>query len=62
VTNKVAVGRKGMIVTLFRRESRSCDDEVRQEILEKHRRKITEITLDMAGIMELIAKGLYCCS
>ena len=59
LTNKAAKGKKGCIVAIV--SGTKAEDIIR--ILEKipirQRKKVTEITLDMAGNMELIAKRCF---
>ncbi|WP_442592246.1 ISAon1 family transposase [Pedobacter sp. AW31-3R] len=59
VTNKAAKGRKGSIVAIIAGVKAENVIEVLRKIPEKKRRKVTEITLDMAGNMELIAKRSF---
>lgn len=59
VTNKAAKGRKGAIVAIIAGTKAETVIEVLQRIPEKHRKKVTEITLDMAGNMALIAKRCF---
>ena len=59
LTNKAAKGRKGAIVAIIAGTKAETVIEVLQKIPERLRRKVTEITLDMAGNMELIAKRCF---
>lgn len=59
MTNKAAKGRKGSIVAIIAGVKAENVIEVLRKIPEKKRRKVTEITLDMAGNMELIAKRSF---
>lgn len=59
VTNKAAKGKKGTIVAIVAGTKAETVIEVLQKIPERKRLKVTEITLDMAGNMELIAKRCF---
>lgn len=59
VTNKAAKGRKGAIVAIIAGTKAETVIKVLKGIPEKQRKKVTEITLDMAGSMELIAKRSF---
>lgn len=59
VTNKAAKGRKGAIVAIVAGVKAETVIEVLRKMPEKLRRKVKEITLDMAGNMELIAKRAF---
>lgn len=59
VTNKAAKGRKGSIVAIIAGTRAEKVIEILHKIPEKHRAKVKEITLDMAGNMELIAKRCF---
>lgn len=59
LTNKAAKGKTGAIVAIIAGTKAETVIEVIQKIPEKLRRKVTEITLDMAGNMELIAKRCF---
>jgi transposase len=59
VTNKAAKGKKGAIVAIIAGTKAETVIEVLQRIPEKHRKKVTEITLDMAGNMSLIARRCF---
>ncbi|WP_432713462.1 ISAon1 family transposase [Pedobacter sp.] len=59
VTNKAAKGKKGAIVAIVAGTKAETVIEVLQKIPERQRLKVTEITLDMAGNMELIAKRCF---
>jgi transposase len=59
LTNKSAKGKKGCIVAIV--AGTKAEDVIRviEKIPIKNRKKVTEITLDMAGNMELIAKRCF---
>ncbi|WP_316826132.1 transposase [Pedobacter miscanthi] len=59
ITNKAAKGRKGAIVAIVAGTKAETVIAVLHKIPEKERRKVSEITLDMAGNMELIAKKCF---
>lgn len=59
VTNKAAKGRKGAIVAIVAGVKAEVVIGILRKIPEKMRRKVKEITLDMAGNMELIAKRAF---
>lgn len=59
MTNKGAKGRKGAIVAIVAGVKAETVIEVLQKIPLNKRRKVKEITLDMAGNMELIAKRSF---
>lgn len=59
VTNKAAKGKKGAIVAIVAGTKAETVIEVLQKIPERHRKKVAEITLDMAGNMELICKRCF---
>lgn len=59
VTNKAAKGKKGAIVAIVAGTKADNVIEVLQKIPERQRKKVIEITLDMAGNMELIAKRCF---
>lgn len=59
VTNKAAKGKKGFIVAIIAGTKADTIIGVLQKIPERLRLKVTEITLDMAGNMELIAKRCF---
>jgi transposase len=56
VTNKAAQGRKGAIVAMIRGTQASQITAVLRKIPEKQRRQVVEVTLDMAGSMNLAIK------
>ena len=59
LTSKKAKGRKGSIVAIVKgTQSERVTDEL-LKINKKTRKKVTEITLDMAGSMKLIAKRCF---
>ena len=59
VTNKAAQGRKGAIVAIIAGTKAENVIEVLRKIPEKRRSQVTEITLDMAGNMDLIARRCF---
>lgn len=59
LTNKAAKGKKGSIVAIVAGTKAEAVISVLHKIPEKERRKVSEITLDMAGNMELIAKKCF---
>lgn len=59
VTNKAAHGRKGAIVAIIAGTKADKVIEILRKIPQKQRMEVTEITLDMAGNMELIAKRCF---
>lgn len=59
VTNKAAKGKKGAIVAVVAGTKAETVIEVLQKIPERQRKKVSEITLDMAGNMELICKRCF---
>jgi len=59
LTNKSAKGRKGCIVAIISGTKSEEIIKVLEKIPLQKRRKVTEITLDMAGNMELIAKRSF---
>ena len=59
LTNKAAKGKKGAIVAIIAGTKAEKVIEILQKIPERLHRKVTEITLDMAGNMELIAKRCF---
>ena len=59
VTNKAAKGKKGAIVAIVAGVKAETVIEVLRKIPSNKRRKVKEITLDMAGNMELIAKRAF---
>jgi len=59
ITNKAAKGRKGAIVAIVAGVKAEVVLEVLRKIPANKRRKVKEITLDMAGNMELIAKRAF---
>ena len=54
MTNKAAKGKKGCIVAIVSGTKAEDVIKVLEQIPIKQRKKITEITLDMAGNIELI--------
>jgi len=59
VTNKKAKGRAGAIVAIIAGTKSEEVIKYLQKIPESKRRKVEEITLDMAGSMKLIAKSCF---
>jgi len=59
LTNKAAKGGKGSIVAVVAGTKAEKVIEVLRKIPESQRKKVKEITLDMAGNMELIAKRCF---
>lgn len=59
VTNKAAKGKKGAIVAIVAGTKAETVIAVLQKIPERARKKVKEITLDMAGNMELICKRCF---
>lgn len=59
VTNKAAKGRKGAIVAIVSGTKAQTVISVLHKIPERARKKVKEITLDMAGNMELICKRCF---
>ncbi|MFP5079405.1 ISL3 family transposase [Pedobacter sp. JCM 36344] len=59
VTNKTAKGKKGAIVAIVAATKAKTVIAVLHRIPERARKKVKEITLDMAGNMELICKRCF---
>lgn len=59
VTNKAAKGRKGAIVAIIKGTSLETVVEHLEKISSSKRKRVMEITLDMASNMELIAKRFF---
>ncbi|WP_421825546.1 ISAon1 family transposase [Larkinella sp.] len=59
LTNKAAKGQKGSIVAIIAGTKAETVIAILRKIPEKLRKKVTEITLDMAGNMALIAKKSF---
>ena len=59
VTNKEANGRKGAIVAIIKGTSAETVIKYLQKMPASKRRKVKEITLDMAPNMELIARRCF---
>lgn len=59
LTNKAAKGKKGAIVAIIAGTKAETIISVLKKIPERTRKKVTEITLDMAGNMELICKRCF---
>lgn len=59
LTNKIAKGGKGAIVAVVAGTQAETVIEVLRKIPEGQRKKVTEITLDMAGSMQQIAKQCF---
>jgi transposase len=59
LTNKEAKGKKGAIVAMVEGTTAESIISVIQRIPQKERAKVSEITLDMAGSMNLVAKRCF---
>ena len=59
LTNKAAKGGKGSIVAIVAGTQADTVIRVLRKIPENQRKKVIEITLDMAGSMEMIAKRCF---
>jgi len=59
VTNKAAKGRKGSVVAMIKGTQAERIIEVLQRIPERLRKKVQEVTLDMAANMNLIVKRCF---
>jgi transposase len=59
VTNKAAKGQKGVLVAMVKGTKADTIIDVFKKIPERHRAKVKEITLDMAGSMTQIAKRCF---
>jgi transposase len=59
LTNKAAKGTKGSIVAIVAGTQTDTMIEVLQQLPENQRKKVTEITLDMAGSMQQIAQRCF---
>jgi transposase len=59
LTNKAAKGGRGSIVAIIAGTKAETVIEVLSQIPERLRKKVTEITLDMAGSMSMIAKRCF---
>lgn len=59
LTNKAAKGKKGALVAMIKGTSSEDVIEVINKIPKKHRKKVKEITLDMAGSMNKIARKCF---
>jgi transposase len=59
LTNKAAKGGKGSIVAIVAGTKSEAIIEIIRKIPEAQRKKVTEITLDMAGSMTMIAKRCF---
>ena len=59
LTNKAAKGGQGSIVAIVAGTKAETVIEIIRKIPESQRKKVTEITLDMAGSMEMIAKRCF---
>jgi transposase len=59
LTNKAAKGKKGALVAMIRGTSSEDVIEVINKIPKKYRKKVKEITLDMAGSMNKIARKCF---
>lgn len=59
LTNKAAKGRSGSIIAIVAGTKAETVIEILRKIPQKLRKKVVEITLDMAGNMALIAKRCF---
>jgi transposase len=59
LTNKAAKGRKGILVAMIKGTKAENITDVLRRIPERERKKVKEITLDMAGSMNLIASRCF---
>ncbi|WP_449415940.1 ISAon1 family transposase, partial [Pedobacter metabolipauper] len=59
LTNKAAKGKKGAIVAIVAGTKAETVISVLHRIPERARKKVTDVTLDMAGNMELICKRCF---
>jgi len=59
LTNKAAKGGKGSIIAIVAGTKAETVIEIIHKIPESQRKKVTEITLDMAGSMSMIAKRCF---
>jgi transposase len=59
LTNKKAKGKKGVIVTMIKGTKAETVIKILHKIPLKHRKKVKEVTLDMAGNMRLIVKKSF---
>jgi transposase len=59
LTNKDAKGRKGAIVAMVEGTRAESIIKVIQKIPQKQRAKVSEITLDMAGAMNLVVRKCF---
>lgn len=59
LTNKAARGKKGVLVAMIRGTKAEAVIEVLTQISKRSRDKVEEITLDMAGSMNLVAKHCF---
>jgi len=62
LTNKAAKSKKGSIIAIIAGTKAETVIEILREIPQKLRKKVAEITLDMAGNMALIAKRCFPCA
>lgn len=62
LTNKAAKGKKGAIIAIVAGTKAEAVISIINKIPERERKKVLEITLDMAGNMELIAKKCFPCA
>lgn len=62
LTNKAAKGKKGSIIAIIAGTKAETVIEILRKIPQKLRKKVAEITLDMAGNMALIAKRCFPCA
>ncbi|WP_441339140.1 ISAon1 family transposase [Polaribacter sp. L3A8] len=59
ITNKLAKGKKGAIVAMIKGTKAEVVIKILHKIPLKHRKKVREVTLDMAGNMGLIVKKSF---
>ena len=59
ITNKLAKGKKGAIVAMIKGTKAEVVIKILNKIPLKHRKKVMEVTLDMAGNMGLIVKKSF---
>lgn len=59
ITNKLAKGKKGALVAMIKGTESEKVNKILRKISKKQRNKVKEITLDMAGSMQKIAKGSF---
>jgi len=59
VTNKAAKGQKGVLIAMIKGTKAENVIDILQRIPERQRRKVKEVTLDMAGSMNLISRRCF---